>query len=352
VSQQYEVCVFGAGPAGVATALRLADLGLSVVACDRRSDKHAWGGESFTGAIREPLLALGLWDDFLAAGHVAGYEQRTMWGEVGVADSLFNPHGATWHVDRGRFDKDLRMALRRSAVSIVGYSSLDVLRRDGGLWRIGLDQRPEILASYVVDATGRARAVARALGVRPRIYDRLVALTAQVPRNRAFDRTMIIQSMANGWWYAAPVPRGHVLAYFTDSDLAPREWTRRMRMFAANSVFTEVPEGDGWLSVGDACAAHDPLCGWGVHRALDNGRRAAEAVCAYIRNADASKLALYGRHCRDQFDAYLEGLSERYSYERRWREFEFWRRRLRVPAVPSNKTEPANEIEHAIAAAS
>jgi flavin-dependent dehydrogenase len=103
MKQIYDVCVFGSGPAGAAAAARLADAGASPLILDRPARQKPWGGESFTGAIRGPLSVLGLWESFCAAGHVAGYEQRTAWGgESWTKDSIFNQHGNLWHVDRGR----------------------------------------------------------------------------------------------------------------------------------------------------------------------------------------------------------------------------------------------------------
>ena len=329
MSERYDVCVFGLGPAGAATAARLADLGVAAIVLERPAARKPWGGESFSGAIRVPLATLGLWERFCGAGHVAGYEQRSAWGEAGIADSIFNPHGHLWHVDRDRFDDDLRSAVQERGVPVRRYASLDGLERAGDGWRIAFDAGGTIAARYVVDATGRAGAVARRLGARPQLHDRLVGLTAQVPRNSAFDHAMVISTAADGWWYAAPVPQGHVLAYFTDSDLVPQQLlARSMRVVPANSAFTQTRGRDGWLAVGDACAAHDPLCGWGVHRALANGIRAADAISHYLRDRDASLLDGYDRHCRDQFDAYLIGLAEHYAFERRFAALPFWQRRL------------------------
>ncbi len=325
----YDVCVFGSGPAGAATAVRLADLRVSVIVLDRPPKKKPWGGESFAGAIREPLRALDLWEDFCAAGHVAGYEQRTSWGGAPwTQDSIFSPHGNLWHVDRERFDRDLREGVRARGVSIHNYSNLDALVRVDEGWRVSLDGGREIEVRYVVDATGRACAIARKLGARPRTYDRLIAFTASVPRNAEFDHAMVIASTPGGWWYAAPVPQGHVLVFFTDSDLAPRDLARSMRTVPAYSAFIQPEAEQRWLPVGDACAAHDPLCGWGVHRAMSNGILAADAMGCYLKSGDACRLAEYQRHCRDQFARYLEGLSQHYSYEPRWRTSPFWERRL------------------------
>jgi flavin-dependent dehydrogenase len=336
----FDVCIFGAGPAGTATALRLADLGMAAIVLERDATKKKWGGESFTGAIREPLSALGLWEGFCAAGHVAGYEQRSTWGAPALTkDSIFSHHGNFWHVDRERFDEDLRRALGARGIPIFHYQVLQELQRTGGRnetapheeWRLRLDPDREFSARYLVDATGRACALARRLGVRPRLYDHLIAFTALVPRNKnpELHHTMVLEATPQGWWYAAPVPRGHVLAFFTDADLAPRELARSMTASPANSAFVEPQRGQGWLPVGDACAAHDPLCGWGVCRAITNGIRAAQAVAAHLTAADHAPLENYFQLCRDQFTQYLAGLSKRYSYEQRWAKSRFWERRTK-----------------------
>jgi flavin-dependent dehydrogenase len=333
----FDVCVFGAGPAGTAVACRLADLGVATIVLDRSPRAKPWGGESFTGAIRQPLTVLGLWEQFREAGHVAGYEQRIAWGGAPwTKSSIFSSQGNLWHVDRQRFDGDLRDATRQRGVPILTYRSLRHLGRQGGQWRVRIDQGIEICSDYLVDATGRARAVARRLGARPRAYDRLIGFTALVPRNTNadFDHAMVIESTPHGWWYAAPVPQGHVLAFFTDADLAPRRPARSMRIVAANSVFAQPDCEEGWVAVGDACAAHDPLCGWGVCRAMSNGIRAAEAIASYIKSADGSLLEQYRRYCRSQFEDYLRGLVSHYSSEQRWASSPFWQRRTNPITLP------------------
>jgi flavin-dependent dehydrogenase len=324
----HSVCVFGAGPAGAAAALRLADLSVDCVMLDRPSAKKSWGGESLTGAIREPLTALGLWESFSAAGHVQGFEQRTTWGsaEPDTKDSIFSRHGNFWHVDRARFDADLRGGVETRGIPILTYKHLSEIRRIGDEWLVRIDDR-EISARYIVDATGRACAVGRKLGVRPQLHDRLIAFTTVVPRNSRFDHAMVIEAMPEGWWYAAPVPKGHVLAFFTDADLARPELPRSLKTCAANSAFSAARSGEGWLPVGDAFAAHDPLCGWGVYRAMTNGIRAGEAIARFLKSADEGPIEKYFELCREQFSQYLEGLRVHYSYEKRWADSPFWERR-------------------------
>lgn len=273
---------------------------------------------------------MGLWNAFCAAGHVASYEQHVTWGgEPWTRESIYNVYGNLWHVDRARFDAGLRQALRARSIPLLSYRNLDGLHRSGSTWRVQADAHA-ITARYLVDATGRARAIARRLGAKTVVHDRLVGLTAQTPHNRnpEYAHAMVLESTPHGWWYAAPVPRGHVLAFFTDSDLAPRHLARSMRTVAANSAFSDSHGETGWLAVGDACAAHDPLCGWGVSRALSNGILAAEAI-------SAGSLEPYREHCRHQFQQYLTGLAARYAFEQRWAGEAFWRRRTPSPVFPS-----------------
>jgi 2-polyprenyl-6-methoxyphenol hydroxylase-like FAD-dependent oxidoreductase len=145
---------------------------------------------------------------------------------------------------------------------------------------------------------------------------------------------MVIEATRDGWWYAAPVPRGHVLAFFTDADLAPRDLPRSMLTVAANSAFTQATAPGRWLAVGDACAAHDPLCGWGVYRAMSNGILAADAILHFLKKSDTSLLQEYNQHCRGQFESYLAGLNKRYSQEQRFSAAPFWKRRISSKTLP------------------
>jgi flavin-dependent dehydrogenase len=307
-----------------------------VVVLDRTPLRKPWGGETFTGAIRAPLTAIGCWETFARSRHVVGYERLSAWGGEPYAEScVFQPSGALWHVDRDRFDTDLRTSVTDRADVVGAYRQLKSIGRDGRTWRLSLDRGRSVTTRYLVDATGRVRILARRLGARIETHDRLVGLTAKVAHSeaRAEIRSMMIEATPFGWWYASPTPEGHVLVMLTDADLAPLDVRRRMRPVAANSVLTRLQGEQGWLPVGDAYASHDPLCGWGVHRALANGVRAADAIDSHLRTGRDAPLAGYRRHCEDQYASYVRGLVRHYSLERRWPTAPFWRRRHRLVAV-------------------
>ena len=163
-----------------------------------------------------------MWTTFCVAGHVPGYEFRSIWGspEPSASEAFFRPYGHNWHVDRARFDDDLRQALTAPGGIIRRYGKLVDVRQTGDAWDIVVDDGKILHARFLVDATGRSRALGRRLGATRRHFDQLVALVARVPRNQdlAYDNAIVVEARPDGWWYAAPVPDGHVIAYLTDRD--------------------------------------------------------------------------------------------------------------------------------------
>jgi flavin-dependent dehydrogenase len=322
--------VIGAGPAGLSTTSRLIDNGRDVLILDRTTTQLRWGGETFTRAIRGPLSEIGCWDAFERAGHVVGYERESAWGGEPHADNgLFRPGGPLWHVDRDRFDADMRSAVCARGANIKGYHRIAAVARGRRRWSVTLESGRVVEARYLVDASGRRRALGRWLGAHIESHDRLVGLSARVALVQARTQigSMLLQATPFGWWYGAPTPNGHVLVLFTDADLAPKELHRQLDPTAANSVFTDTEGADGWLAVGDACASHDPLCGWGVHRALTNGLLAGDAIASLLATGSSAPVDAYRRHCRQQYHRYLQGLSHHYSLEQRWPTAPFWQRR-------------------------
>ncbi|HEY6236442.1 MAG TPA: FAD-dependent monooxygenase [Candidatus Elarobacter sp.] len=338
--RRFDVCVFGAGPAGVATGIRLAGAGASVVILDRPMSDPPWVGETFSNAICAPLAELGLWDRFVEAGHGRGYEIRSVWGGPHMVgqNALFDPQGARWHVDRGRFDRDLREEAVVRGCALRLYARLGPVRRENGCWTISAgDDAPALRARFLVDATGRRCVLGRRLGARHRHFDRLVALVALVGRNAdaAYAHAIVVEAQQDGWWYASPVPHGHALAYLTDRDLVPAGFAAHagLRIVAAGSTLIEPGTQAHWLAAGDAYAAHDPLCGWGVTRALRNGIHAADAIREFLERDTSPALEAYHAARRAEFDEYLDGLVRHYSREERWAAAPFWTRRSHALAA-------------------
>jgi flavin-dependent dehydrogenase len=355
--------VAGAGPAGAAAALALAGAGRRVLLAEGEADAPGSPpafkiGETLPPAVKPLLRDLGVWDGFCADGHLPSYGTRSAWGSSDLAglDHIFDPNGHGWHLDRARFDRFLRAAARADGVELRDRASVRACSRaPDGLWtlRLGGAGPDEVRCRLVIDATGRRAVVARRLGARRERRDRLVALYGvAAARERDRDSRTLVESAPEGWWYTALIPRRRrVLAFLTDADLVERPWRTQQGFAAALSRTAHVGTsweaaaledgpattaahgtrlhpvaGDGWLAVGDAALAFDPLSSQGMLTALFTGVEGGRAAHAALAG-DASGLAAYRDRVATIAAHYDANRRRFYALEQRWPEAPFWSRR-------------------------
>ena len=322
-----DVAVLGGGPAGTATAIALAGFGWRVTILERSHYEATRIGETLPPEIKQPLIALGLWERFLADGPIESPGIAAAWGqpELYSNDFIVNPYGPGWHVDRRRFDLLLARAAEECGVEVLrGCRRFSLVRGSCTAWHLDAwvdDQRRlERRAALVVDATGRSASPARRLGGHRIVYDRLIGLVGFIPAaDLNGDRRTLVEAIECGWWYSAPLPDGqHVAALMTDADLLPLGQAARtafwrdqlqqaphikarvghsaispiMRVASACSSRSPITAANDWVAVGDAAAAFDPLSSQGVSWALESGLMAAEAVDGQLRG-DHEALVLY-----------------------------------------------------------
>jgi flavin-dependent dehydrogenase len=370
-----DVVVLGGGPAGAAAAITLARAGRSVVVIEKSHYEQARIGETLPPAAQLSLASLAVWEPFLAAGHLPSPGVLAVWGEEELYENhfIFNPYGRGWHLDRQRFDTMLAEAARQAGALVwcgTQVRSCRPLAATG--WQVETTsgftangQCHRFRATFVIDATGRAAVLARQQGAKRLNADRLVGLAGMLaahahksegPEN-ACDACTLVEACADGWWYSALLPRARLIAvYMTDADLLPRHreswrafWQARLqqtthtqarlhsfelqavpRVVAANSSRLDGVSGRGWLAVGDAAMAFDPLSSQGLMHALTSGMYAAETL--NDRLAGAAAIGEYDNRANEVFRAYSRLRAVYYEREQRWPRSVFWRRRHTVAA--------------------
>jgi flavin-dependent dehydrogenase len=344
MTMKVDVAIAGGGPAASAAALTLARHGASCVIVERRDDEGAKPGESLPPSARPLLEQLGIAGALKADGHLPCHGNRSAWGSDRVEELSFvmTPYGNGWHLDRRRFERLLIDRACDAGVARLTRTNVERVERDDGGWRLTLD-RGEIRARFLLDATGRASAIARRLGVH-RTYDDpqlayvwFLSTTAEPDR----DSFTLVESSRDGWWYSALLPdRQLTIAFMTDPStpppaqppqhtrarLAARDYrvTTAMTVDAGGSRLEQVT-GDGWAAIGDAAAAWDPLSSYGITAALATGIHAADAIA---RN----DFSAYEKELDAMWRAYSAMRSDYYALETRWVDSSYWMRRASRPA--------------------
>src|SRR5262249_38336852 len=111
----------------------------------------------------------------------------------------------------------------------------------------------------------------------------------------------------------------------TQKRFAHLEWLVAPRLLAANTSWLTTVCGKGWIAVGDAVAAYDPLSSQGMLKAMESGRRAAVAVGQYLAGQHQA-WALYQQIAEVMFHQYLLQQRFYYQHETRWQSHAFWQR--------------------------
>ena len=312
----WDVIILGAGPAGLALATRLSPKKVLLLERQLESLTDMRIGESLPGAAKTLLQRLGVFEEFLAGNHLERSATIAIWDkeEPVWQDSLRDPSGPGWLLDRRQFEHMLKSAAIRSGAKIhYGYRDIQ-LTRHSEYWSI-FAYNVSHSAPVIVDASGRSAYLARHLGLTHRKLDSQVCLHAFFNSQTQDENTCTrVLADQNGWWYSVRLANGNqVLAYHLDAKHPDRLQLQQSDAFlnrARTHVFlAEIVDqvkavevhtrpagtaildignlenaGSGFLAIGDAAITFDPISSQGLFNALASAECAYKAINADFRN--------------------------------------------------------------------
>jgi geranylgeranyl reductase family protein len=337
-----DVVVVGAGPAGAATAILLAEAGHEVLLLDRaRFPRDKVCGEYLSPEGSRILDRLGVLKAVEAAGarplrgmRITAPDGTRLCGDYPRAGRWRGYRDHALAVPRRLFDAVLVERARALPVTVrEGFRVTDLVVEGGRVTGVeGVDQdggglRSERLgARLVVGADGRASVVARRLGlVRPHPWLRRLALMTYAEgvdhdpeRGEIFldpPAYSILNPVADGCVnlsLVVPVAEGarqkaDLTGYFDRAVAAfpflrdrLREGRRAapVRALAPLAYRVDPPRHGGVILVGDALGFLDPFTGEGIYAALRSAELAVEAADPALRAGDLSARTLAPAHRR------------------------------------------------------
>ncbi|MER9215862.1 FAD-dependent monooxygenase [Mesorhizobium sp. M0663] len=294
--------VVGAGPAGVTIARLLALKGRDVIVADpdlpsaNRLELLAPASLAVVAAVGlEQLL-----DDPTVTRRCLGVRRRQPAGNWEYEDFLRHPSRNGYVVDRVRFDQHARSAAVAAGVKFVQWRATGVTADGGVIFREsgGAGTTKLMFANVVVDATGRRAAIARRRGARLAVRDRMVAELMNTSVDSVAHNASWLDYWSNGsnWCYHVCGPMGHAQTWRVRASGKPAN--DALLTVDASSTVLSAAAGQGWIAVGDAAIAFDPIASQGLFNALSSALVAA----GMLVSADQLSWAL-ARHYSDAVTA-------------------------------------------------
>lgn len=328
-SANYEVIIAGGGPAGTSAAIQLACKGVRVLLVEEKVFPRAkLCGEFISPECLDHFKRLGVLDQMTSAGGAA-LSETVFYSRSGrsvtVPSEWFGSGTPALGLSRSEMDRKLLARARETGVTVLESTQASGLIGEGslvcGISVKTVDGVDEYRALLTIDATGRARSLARhaeaavgPVGRKPRF----VAFKAHMLHARVAEGACEIYFYRGGYGGLSGVEGdASNLCFIVAADDVrrcgsdPEVVLREVVMRNARAAYTlgEARDVTPWLSVsldsfglrtltpapglitvGDAAAFIDPFTGSGMLLALENGQVAAEIAGRYLNQLNQGAL--------------------------------------------------------------
>jgi flavin-dependent dehydrogenase len=339
---QYDVIIAGAGPAGSSAAIHLAAGGLNVLLVEQKKfPRPKLCGEFISPECQDHFQKLGVARAIVCSEPASITETvfySTRGHRVTVPSSWFGPRVALG-LSRAVMDDVLLKRAAEVGVTVVESASVvGPLTNANTICGVKLrheSREQDYRSPLVIDATGRARILARKVDQTQKQKPKLVAFKAHFQNTRVAPGACEIYFYSGGYGGLSGVEGGASnLCFIVGAEQVkrcqsdPERVVREVVMKNPRAQHTLDPAhtssewlsaswehfgrqrpspAKGLLTIGDAAAFIDPFTGSGMLMAFESGELAAETILSHWKNeaAGASLAADYTERYRNKFGARL-----------------------------------------------
>jgi len=324
-TEQTDVLVIGAGPAGCIAASILNKQGIKVKVVEKLKFPRFVIGESLLPRVMDHLDEAGLLEDVKAAEFQKKFGAKFVMGEK-VCDFNFEDQFSqgwkwTWQVPRGEFDQILSRGLIKMGVAVDFETTVTAIRFNADESSVTTVEdkagnKTNIEARFIVDASGYGRVIPNMLGINkvssldPRKTHFTHFVDKKRPEGIEGNRITVVVHEQQVWIWVIPFSNGVTSVGFVGEPgffkKYPEDFTERMRALVNDSdILRErfkdaemvLPAqtiegysisatkffGEGFVTVGNATEFLDPVFSSGVTFAMESGSVAAKLVAKKMK---------------------------------------------------------------------
>ena len=352
MSNDFDVFIIGAGPAGTTAAALLKKAGLKVGIAEKAKFPRFVIGESLLPRCMDLLDEAGLLPDVEAQGFLEKHGALFLKGDSSFDLDFSNQWGDGWpytyQVPRNRFDGALAEAVQKKGVEILFENSVKNVAFQGHQSRIHLEdssgRSKQIKAGFLLDTSGYGRFLAQLLGLAvdsslpPRQAVFCHVKGDLRPSGREEGKIWIVAIHGDAWMWIIPFSNGITSVgsvgnpeFFENigGDLETKllhsiRLNERVAERLKHARFIFPPRtirdysasvkqlhGSGYALSGNAAAFLDPIFSNGITVAMESSNKAAKAVLRHFRGEPVD----WGR---DYDDYVLSGMEVFKAYVEAW----------------------------------
>ncbi|BBB64640.1 hypothetical protein UNDYM_0387 [Undibacterium sp. YM2] len=335
-----DVLIIGAGPAGLTAALRLQQLGYSVLIVERSANwPRPQIGEALTPGVKNIIDMLDANEAMQAVPHLAGLATRLCWRSQ---QPEIIRHGDAAVVNRAAFDTALLQLALQRGINLAMPAQVQEIKGSSHDWQISIkaaDGVQQTQARFILDASGRSNSPQQH-ACAPRLSAVWAELSSQHVPAEVFNYTQV-EALEHGWLWGTRLPdqryrimllsdphtahqqmpgqaeqwlRSHCASSQLFSAVAQTPYASRLQACSALPYLSLDSWQDGRLKLGDAAFALDPISSSGVEKAMRFSLQAVVAIHTILSTANNQTNEQRHDLARNFFEQRLTETCARHSY--------------------------------------